>query len=278
MFPANYYALFPAFPRTLSVFVAMSFDSRFSLRWENVIRPAIECISVDNQPLKPVRVDARVVGDSILTEILHGIGTARVVLADITSVGTLDGRPVRNGNVMYEVGIAHAARLPEEVLLFRSDTDSLLFDTSHTRVNHYRPDESADESKRTVTEAIRQAIREVDLRRHLIVKAAADALDYPCIQLLSECKTTASVPHPKSETMGDALTAITRESAIQRLLAVGLLRARPHVPSALGVGGGHASSLVRYEITQFGEAVLAEFGARFDVGELKKFVVGLLGK
>ena len=42
MYPANYYALFPAFPRVSSVFVAMSFDSRFVPRWENVIKPAIQ--------------------------------------------------------------------------------------------------------------------------------------------------------------------------------------------------------------------------------------------
>lgn len=280
MYPANYYALFPAFPRIPSVFVAMSFDSRFAARWENVIKPAVQSLSIGDKRLDPVRVDARVVGDSILTEILQGIGSAQLVLADITSIGTLDGRPIRNGNVMYEVGIAHAVRLPEEVLLFRSDHDSLLFDTANVRVSPYKPDESPEESKQAVTEAIHQALREVDLRRHLAVRAAADALDYSSFEVLAECRAGAALTHPKRKTMGDALAAISRESAIQRLLTSGLLRAKPYVPDAAErqtFKDGPGSSIFRYEITQFGAAVLLEFGTRFDLGRIQEFVEGQLG-
>jgi len=119
MYPAHFYGLFPAFPRNKTVFVAMSFDQQFDRRWTEVIEPAIQDIVIDGTPLKAIRVNSRIVGDSILTEILSGIGTAQVILADISSIGTLDDRPVRNGNVMYEIGLAHATRLPEEVLLFR---------------------------------------------------------------------------------------------------------------------------------------------------------------
>lgn len=253
----------------------MSFDSRFVPRWENVIKPAIQSISIRDMQLNPLRVDARVVGDSILTEILQGIGLAQVVFADITSIGSLDGRPTRNGNVMYEVGIAHAVRLPEEVLLFRSDNDSLLFDTANVRVNSYNPDENPEESKHAVAEAIRQALREVDLRRHLAVRAAADALDYPSFELLAECKAAADLMHPKRKTMGDTLAAISRESAIQRLLMSGLLRAKPYLPSEADLQtfmDGPASSIIRYEITGFGAAVLLEVSTRFDLGRMQEFV------
>lgn len=280
MYPANYYALFPSFPRSPTVFVAMSFDPRFAPRWENVIKPAVLSLSIGDKQLDPVRVDARVVGDSILTEILQGIGSAQVVLADITSIGMLDGRTVRNGNVMYEVGIAHAVRLPEEVLLFRSDQDSLLFDTANVRVNSYKPDEQPAESKQAVADAIHQALREVDLRRHLAVKAAADALDYPSFEVLAECKRAAELLHPVRKTMGDTLAAISRESAIQRLLTSGLLRAKPYLPDAKELQvfkDGPASSIVRYGITQFGTAVLFEFGTRFDFGRMQEYVEGLSG-
>ena len=131
MFRSLFYHLFPAFPREDTAFVAMSFAEAFSSRWENVLAPAIGRVKVNDKALAPVRVDARKVSDSILTEILDGIGRARVVLADITAHDARGFRG-RNGNVMYEVGLAHAVRLPEEVLLFRSDDQQLLFDVSRS--------------------------------------------------------------------------------------------------------------------------------------------------
>jgi hypothetical protein len=131
MYPAIFFGLFPPFPRDDRVFVAMSFDSRFDRRWNEVIVPAVRRICVrtgaTETRLEPHRVDLRTASDSILTEILDGIGRCRAVVADITSIGHIEGRPVRNANVLYEVGLAHASRLPEEVIIFRSDRDALLF-------------------------------------------------------------------------------------------------------------------------------------------------------
>src|SRR5688572_24479525 len=130
MYPAAFFGLFPPFPRTDQVFVAMSFAPQFDARWRDVIQPAIRRISANNIRQEPRRVDASIVGDSILTEILQGVSQSRLVFADITSRNHLGAEPVRNANVMYEVGLAHAVRLPEEVLLFRSDADPLLFDVA----------------------------------------------------------------------------------------------------------------------------------------------------
>lgn len=130
MYPAHVFSLFPPFPREDAVFIAMCFDSRFDARWRDVIAPAVQRIEVNNKRLKPVRVDTRKISDSILTEILSGVANSCLVWADITTIGHLNEKPIRNGNVMYEVGLAQAVRLPEEVILFRSDTDPLLFDTS----------------------------------------------------------------------------------------------------------------------------------------------------
>ena len=60
--------------------------------------------------------------------------------ADVSTVRTdkATGKPYRNGNVMYEVGLALACRNPEEVLILRDDQDQLLFDLStipHMRVD-----------------------------------------------------------------------------------------------------------------------------------------------
>ena len=265
MYPAHFLALFPPFPREDKVFVAMSFDARFDSRWKGVIAPAIQSVQVNGKRLEPHRVDTRTVSDSILTEILSGISASRLVLADITTIGLLDGRPVRNGNVMYELGIAQAVRLPEEVLIFRSDADTLLFDTSTIRVNTYAPDDSPEEARDKVSESILSALRELDLRKHLAVRKAADSLDYPSWWLLAESQSGTGVSHPQQRTMGQVLGNAARAAAIARLLEMGALRARylcltPELFAS--TDETPATDLLKYECTEFGHAVFREGAAR----------------
>lgn len=114
------------------IFVAMSFAPQYRSRYETIIAPAIESIAINNVPLKAYRVDTSKSGDSILTDIMEGIAHSTMVLADVSTFGR-DSRtkqPYRNGNVMYEVGIALACRQPQEVLLIRDDNDNFLFDVS----------------------------------------------------------------------------------------------------------------------------------------------------
>ena len=204
MYPAHLFALFPPFPR--EVVVAMSFDPRFDPRWQNVIAPAIGSVLIDEKPLEPVRVDVRKISDSILTEILSGISHSRLVFADITTIGYFDERPIRNGNVMYEVGLAQAVRLPEEVLLFRSDNDSLLFDTANIRVNTYSPEDAPEKARAQVADTILDAgRREIDLRKHLAVKKAAESLDDPSWWVLAQSQSDGGVPHPQMRTMGQVV-------------------------------------------------------------------------
>jgi hypothetical protein len=110
----------------------MSFASQYQARFRNVIAPAIRSIAVNGVSLAPYRVDLSKSGDSILTEINDGIAHSRLVLADLSTMGkdSVSGHSYRNGNVMYEVGIALACRHPHEVLLVRDDNDKFLFDVS----------------------------------------------------------------------------------------------------------------------------------------------------
>ncbi len=112
------------------VFVAMSFSEEYQQRFNNVIEPAINSIPGVN--LKPYRVDLSKTGDSILTDIMDGIAHCQLFLADVSTVGkdSVSGKPYRNGNVMYEVGLALACRHSSEVLLVRDDRDRFLFDVS----------------------------------------------------------------------------------------------------------------------------------------------------
>jgi hypothetical protein len=258
MYPAHFFNLFPPFPRDNTVFVAMSFDAACQDRWDKVIAPAVSDVRLNDQSLVPRRVDAHVVSDSLLTEILDGISRCRVFLADISAIGTLGGRPVRNANVLYEVGLAHSVRLPEEVLLFRSDDQQLLFDVSNVRVNRYNPDGNAGGAREQVARAIVSALREIDLRRNLAVRKAGEALDYESWMLLFELSNAAG-HHPPRRTMREALGAVARAGAIGRLLEVGAIRAAfIRVTSELLDGGDvPAERLVEYAVTPFGQALLA---------------------
>jgi hypothetical protein len=110
----------------------MSFAPQYVTRFKQVIAPAIQTLTVENNRLEPYRVDISKTGDSILTDISDGIAHSRLVLADVSSIGkdSVTGDSYRNSNVMYELGIALACRHPSEVLLMRDDHDKFLFDVS----------------------------------------------------------------------------------------------------------------------------------------------------
>ena len=279
MYPAHFFSLYPPFPRENKVFVAMSFDARFDARWLNVIAPAVRQIVVNDKALEPVRVDTRHISDSILTEILDGISNSRLIFADVTTMGVLGDKFIRNGNVMYEIGMAQATRLPEEVLLFRSDSDPLLFDTSTVRVNFYDPDASPEEARSFVADAMLASLNELELRRHLAVRKAADMLDIPCWDLLGEACANKTVEHPAMRTMLHVLGNSPRAAAITRLLEMGALRTAyvqvtPELITQLGDKTDY--SLLRYKCTEFGRAVWVEGASR--LGVLTPEIAAALGE
>jgi hypothetical protein len=260
MYPFAFFGLFPPFPRDERAFVAMSFNARFEPRWHKVIAPAVRAVLVNDKPLDPHRVDLRKVGDSILTEILDGIARCRVFLADITAIGEIGERAVRNANVMYEVGLAHAVRQPEEVLLFRSDDRELLFDITNVRVQRYDPDGSPESARQVVTDAIVESLREVDLKKSLAVRQTAESLDFHSWIALIEAWGR-PFHHPALRTMQQALGSLARAQAIVRLLEVCALQAEfvPFTPQLLNDPDGPPERLVKYRITPFGSA-LAGYG------------------
>jgi hypothetical protein len=223
MYPQNFVSLFPPFPRNNKVFVAMSFDERLTSRWQNVIRPAIEMVRLGDRPLQSVRVDAGKVSDSILTEILDGISTSRIIFVDVTALDFVNGRPVRNANVLYELGIAHATRLAEEVIIVRSDT-APLFDLANVRVNTYEPDTQPDAARDFIAGSIVSAIKEIRLRQHLSVQRAVDSLDFDSWMTLCDAVRFLSVASPQALSSW-TLKGWVDARAIRHLLDIGALRA-----------------------------------------------------
>lgn len=158
---------------------------------------------------------------------------------------------------MYEIGIAHAIRLPEEVILFRSDNDPLLFDLSNTRVNKYNPDEEPEEAKQKVGEAIISTYKEIELQKHLSVRKAADSLDIISWKLILESlKNDLIINHPKIVTMADSLAKRDSIASIQRLLELGIISAQYTEITPAKLTEPIPEDFIKYTITPFGNELI----------------------
>ncbi len=62
------------------IFVAMSFAPQYEDRFNQVIAPAIQSITISNVALTACRVDISKSGDSILTDIMDGIAHSQMIV------------------------------------------------------------------------------------------------------------------------------------------------------------------------------------------------------
>lgn len=192
MFPRDFFLDYwnPALRNEL--FVAMPFTTNFDSIWKEAIIPA-----ANDCGLNPFRVDLRKTSDSILVDILDGIAHAKLVFIDVSPVSCSpvslfssllspsSRRPqYPNGNVMYELGLAHASRQAEEVILVRNCSETrLLFDMSGVRVHHYLASDMS-RSRQIFSNLIRDALTTVDRTKSLQVAKAVQAITIDEIKLI----------------------------------------------------------------------------------------------
>ncbi len=167
------------------IFVAMSFAPQYEDRFNQVIAPAIQSITISNVALTAYRVDISKSGDSILTDIMDGIAHSQMIVADISSIGkdSVSGIPYRNANVMYEVGVALACRQPSEVLLVRDDSDKFLFDVS-TILHMHLDFTDVDNARTRLNQELLARLRERNLLEDIRVKTATAQLSAEEVRLL----------------------------------------------------------------------------------------------
>jgi hypothetical protein len=243
MYPQAFLQAFWRMEIRPTVFVAMSFSPEYQARFEQVIAPAIRSVEHDGQRLAPLRVDLSRTGDSILTDILDGIAHSQLVLADVSSVGrdSKSGHPYRNGNVMYEVGIALACRHPSEVFLVRDDSDKFLFDLS--AIPHMKIDfTDIQVAQRTLEDALTDKLREQMYVRDARVAVATAQLT---TEEMNEIAYAAGLPSGTRWGRQHRPYPGPHELAISRLLDKQVVRMVGKFPD-----GSPA-----YELTQFGEIV-----------------------
>lgn len=108
-------------PSSGMVFVLMPFDDDFDDVFEQLIRRPLESVGYEVR-----RADSLFNQQQILKDVVKGIADATIVIADVTGL---------NGNVLYELGLAHA--MGKRTIMITQRLDELPFDLRPYRANEY---------------------------------------------------------------------------------------------------------------------------------------------
>jgi hypothetical protein len=171
---------------------------------------------------------------------------------------------------MYELGVAHAIRRPEEVIVFRSDDERLPFDIAPLFADSYHPERGLEGEQQAIaqlTAAFQRALSDVDLTRHLAVQRIVESLDMQSIEFLASCVTPYSIP-AGSEKIGDRANNPRQVGGFSRLVSLGVLSVT--YPDLIQVlekpGPTQLSRELQFEFTPLGHAVAAVFVDRLYSG------------
>jgi hypothetical protein len=166
------------------VFVAMSFADEFDGIWNDAIRPAIETDLIDSGgSYRAHRVNLSKISDSIHREILDGIAHATLVFADISVMQTEDWKGQRNGNVMFELGIAQTVRPATDLIVVKSDREEINFDINHIRIHRYdRTDPAA--ARKLFAECLLESLKQRKAEKSLRAEMLRDRLDVESMNLM----------------------------------------------------------------------------------------------
>lgn len=102
-------------------FVLMPFDPEFTSIYEQLVRPSLEDCGYE-----VTRADSFLDQQNILKDIVRGIASADLVVADLTAL---------NANVLYELGICHGLNKP--TILLTQSIDEVPFDLRGYRMQLY---------------------------------------------------------------------------------------------------------------------------------------------
>jgi len=249
MYPRDFFDTYWRTDLRDEVFVAMPFHDEFAQVWEMAVRPAIEDDS--GTGLRARRVDASILAGSIITDILDGIAHSRLILADISVASEGRWKGQRNGNVMYEVGLAHAVRQSTEILLIRSDDEAVNFDIAQINVHRY-PLHDLDRTRVQLSQLVVDVLRQIHQEKSLKVQRAVDILDADTIRYLADYAVHGPFAGPDPKTMGETLVAISNRAALARLQQLGIIRAN------IGIVKGQTA----FVLTAFGAAVATCIGIK----------------
>lgn len=104
-----------------NAFVLMPFDPDYDAVFQQLIRPPLE-----EAGFEVTRADLSINQQQILKDIVNGLAAADLVVVDVSGL---------NGNVMYELGLAHA--MGRRTVMITRDIGELPFDLRSYRANGY---------------------------------------------------------------------------------------------------------------------------------------------
>lgn len=220
MYPKTFFENFWNSEIKNQVFVIMPFSEEFDTLWNEAIKPAIEENSVERLVAK--RVDNTKISTNILSEILDGVAHSKLIFADISICQTGKWAGQRNGNVMYEIGLSHAIRRPEELVLFKNDYDDINFDISNININQYEYG-NIESSKKRFKEIVEYSLKNLSFTKNLLVNKVIREIDIKSYELLDEIRKLNGRFKPiESKTMADHLINIKRDISFDKLQNLGV--------------------------------------------------------
>lgn len=251
MYPREYFDTYWRGDLKNEVFVIMSFAPEFQPVWENAIKPAIED-DTDGAPFAH-RVDATVLADSIVTEILDGIAHAKLVFADISVCSSGRWKGQRNANAMYELGLAHALRRPQELVVVRSDHEKINFDVASIKIQDYELSD-LPAARQRFSQLLNEGVIQIDQVKHLKVTQAEESLDGDTLSLMVRRGKAEYFSVTNPTTMRDVMGQIAggEKDSVRHMLSLGIIRSDSNL----------AAGAYAYHWTEFGKAVLKKLGIR----------------
>ena len=244
MYPKKFWNEFRLSKWRKRIFIGMSFDKKeVEKRYKNIIREAIKKTNLRTYFLK-----GKITGDSIPSDIMKGIIECKLVLFDISP--SRKTTMTRNPNVMYELGLAHTWRNPEEVIVISDNVDNLPFDIQRLGVVKYslkNKEKSIDKIKNTILFRLKQ----INIRQKSIVRKAAESLTLEAYKFL--IKTKGLIEHDKDLKDSDKLLTVPL------LLNLGLVE-------LLTDGHGYG-----YHPTQLGREVIRFYNKPLEEDDIKTY-------
>ncbi len=175
MYPKKFWNEFRLLRWPKKIFIGMCFEeANVSRRYDSIIKKA-----VDQTQLSALFLKDQITGDSIPIEIMIGIIECQLVLFDISKMENGE----RNANVMYELGLAHTWRNPEEVIVIRDDHGKLPFDIQSTGVITYNLEDN-DRAIQEIKNAIIFRLDQIEKIQRSLVRKAAESLSIEAHGLL----------------------------------------------------------------------------------------------
>jgi len=162
------------------LYVFMSFSELYNQKFD-----LIKEVAKDHFRERADRADCSEGSNVIMTDVMNGIANSKMLLFDLSDDSKHDQNCKEKTcqNVLYELGIAHSIREPEDIILIRKKSDiKVPFDIFDVRRDQYEGELDPSWLK----EKIERALKNQEWHKSKRVVAAIKSLDPYAAEILNE--------------------------------------------------------------------------------------------